>query len=98
MLKEAKPPSISIPTENHIPLEPLYRQSMPNRLLFVVACCDLTSAKVSIGERPEFSARASGVASKAAAKARIAYCSIVEISSAALETASEHEISAAPPP
>lgn len=32
-------------------------------------------ARVSIGDRPEFSARASGMASRAWEKARMAYCS-----------------------
>ncbi len=32
-----------------------------------------------MGARPEFSARASGIASSASAKARIAYCSRVEV-------------------
>jgi hypothetical protein len=57
----------------------LPRQSIPNLGLFSVTCLLFTSASVSIGERPEFSANASGVESKAWANARMAYCSMVGI-------------------
>ena len=74
---------------------------MPRRELFSVTCLDFTSANASIGDKPEFSAKARGVESRASAKARIAlvlinsyYCSIEEISSAALATAREQVISA----
>lgn len=100
------------------PLFPLLKQSMPNRELLSLTCRLFTSVRVSIGERPLFSASASGTASSAAENARIAYCSIVGIcqvsgnygqgttkkvrnprtSSAALATAIEQLISAAPPP
>mmetsp|Transcript_27580 Transcript_27580/g.60248 ORF Transcript_27580/g.60248 Transcript_27580/m.60248 type:complete len:234 (-) Transcript_27580:891-1592(-) len=51
-----------------------------------------------MGGRPEFSARAIGTASRASAKARKAYCSTPGTVSAAASTASEHAISADPPP
>jgi hypothetical protein len=50
-------------------------QSTPRREFFSVACRDLISARVSMGGRPEFSARAMGIASSASAKALMAYCS-----------------------
>jgi hypothetical protein len=101
------------------PLFPLLKQSIPNRELPSWTCRLFTSVRVSIGERPLFSAKARGTASSAAENARIAYCSIVGIyemswlemgvtkeqqgtsartSSAALATAIEQLISAAPPP
>jgi hypothetical protein len=55
------------------------RQSIPNRGLFCVICCDLTSDTILIGEKPLFSANANGIDSSASANARIAYCSIVGI-------------------
>jgi precorrin-4 methylase len=55
-------------------------------------------ARVSIGDNPEFSANAMGTVSRAFAKARIAYCSIPGVLSAASATAREQAISAAPPP
>ena len=61
------------------PLFPLLKQSMPNRELLSLTCRLFTSVRVSIGERPLFSASASGTASSAAENARIAYCSIVGI-------------------
>jgi hypothetical protein len=81
-----------------IPFEPFMLQSTPRRELFSVTWRDLTEVNVSIGLRPEFSARANGTASKADANERMAYCSIDDISSAALLTAREQVISAAPPP
>jgi len=51
-----------------------------------------------MGERPEFSARAIGMASRASAKARMAYCSRPGDLTAASSTAREQAISAAPPP
>ena len=56
------------------------------------------AASVSIGESPLFSAKASGTESNADAKARMAYCSIEGISSAAFCTANDELMSAAPPP
>lgn len=50
-------------------------QSTPSLELFSRTCRDLIDARVSIGERPEFCARAMGIASSAFAKARMAYCS-----------------------
>ena len=73
-------------------------QSTPRRELDSVTWRDFTEVSVSIGLRPEFSARANGIASRAAAKDRMAYCSMEDISSAALLTAKEQVISAAPPP
>jgi hypothetical protein len=58
-----------------IPLLPVCMQSTPSLVFFSLACRDLMSARVSIGLRPEFSAKAIGTASSASAKARIAYCS-----------------------
>ena len=63
-----------------------------------MTCRLLTSARVSIGARPEFSASASGTASRAVENARIAYCSIEATLSASAATAIEQAISAAPPP
>mmetsp|Transcript_41267 Transcript_41267/g.69060 ORF Transcript_41267/g.69060 Transcript_41267/m.69060 type:complete len:315 (+) Transcript_41267:623-1567(+) len=51
-----------------------------------------------MGGRPEFSASARGMASSASANARKAYCSTPGTLSAAASTASEHAISADPPP
>jgi hypothetical protein len=50
-------------------------QSTPNLVFFSLACRDLILARVSMGLRPEFSASAMGTASRASAKARMAYCS-----------------------
>ena len=61
------------------PLSPLLKQSIPNRELPSWTCRLFTSVRVSIGDRPLFSARARGTASSAAENARIAYCSIVGI-------------------
>jgi hypothetical protein len=61
------------------PFSPVCMQSMPSRKFFSLIWRDLTSASVSIGDRPEFSASASGMASSADANARMAYCSMVGI-------------------
>ena len=66
-------------TEPHQPLVPLLRQSIPKRGLFVAICLLFTSATVSMGGRPEFSASARGMASNASPKALMAYCSSVDI-------------------
>jgi hypothetical protein len=58
-----------------VPLVPVCMQSTPNLELFSRTCLDLISARVSMGLRPEFSARAMGTESRASAKARMAYCS-----------------------
>jgi hypothetical protein len=100
--------------DSSLPLSPFPKQSMPSLELPSVTCRLLTSARVSIGLNPEFSASASGIASSAVANARIAYCSIEGIwlcklvallqqlseltSSAFLATAILAQISAAPPP
>jgi hypothetical protein len=81
-----------------LPLLPVCIQSTPNLEFFSFTCLDLIAAKVSIGESPEFSANAIGIASSASAKARIAYCSSPGLLTAASSTASEQAISAAPPP
>lgn len=52
---------------------------MPNREFFSLICRLLTSVRVSMGGRPLFSARARGMASRADAKARMAYCSMEAI-------------------
>lgn len=54
---------------------PVCMQSTPNLEFFSLTCRDLIDARVSMGLRPEFSASAMGTASRASAKARIAYCS-----------------------
>lgn len=58
-----------------ISLLPLCIQSTPSLEFFSRAWRDLMDARVSIGDRPEFSARARGIASRAWEKARMAYCS-----------------------
>ena len=52
---------------------------MPNAGFFSATCLALQSESVWMGERPEFSARARGMLSRASANARNAYCSRVEI-------------------
>ena len=59
----------------NLPLLPVCMQSTPNRELFSFAWRDLMLARVSIGLKPEFSARAMGTQSRASEKARMAYCS-----------------------
>ena len=61
---------------NDIPFSPFPLQSIPSWELPVVIWSLFTSASVSMGDRPLFSASASGMASSAAEKARMAYCSI----------------------
>ena len=61
---------------NYTPRLPFPRQSIPNVDRPSFTCRLLTSAKVSIGDNPLFSARARGIESKADANARMAYCSI----------------------
>lgn len=63
-------------TTGDIPLFPVCMQSTPRREFFSFTCRDFTEARVSMGLNPEFSASASGTASNASAKARMAYCSI----------------------
>merc|ERR1719431_2410355 len=77
---------------------PISMQFTPRAGLFSVTCLLLISVRVRIGSRPQFSARARGTDSKASAKARKAYCSMVLILSASFDTAIAQEISAAPPP
>lgn len=55
---------------------PVIMQSTPRRELFSLTWRDLIDARVSIGLKPEFSARANGTASSASANARMAYCSM----------------------
>ncbi len=62
-------------SEVYLPLLPVCMQSTPNLAFFSLACRDLMLARVSMGLRPEFSASAIGTASRASAKARMAYCS-----------------------
>merc|ERR1719447_2573415 len=77
---------------------PISMQFTPRAGLFSVTCLLLISVRALIGSKPQFSARASGTDSRASAKARKAYCSMVLILSASFETAIAQEISAAPPP
>ena len=58
---------------------PLHRQSMPSDGLFSATWRALISVRVWIEDSPEFSAKASGMDSRASAKARNAYCSRVLI-------------------
>jgi hypothetical protein len=58
-----------------IPLEPVCMQSTPSLEFFSVTCLDLIEARVSIGLKPEFSARDIGTESSASANALMAYCS-----------------------
>ncbi|KAI5725986.1 hypothetical protein M8J77_022447 [Diaphorina citri] len=77
---------------------PFNIQSIPSAGFTSFTCLDFTSVSVSMGERPEFSAKASGILSSASANARKAYCSIEEILSASAATAIAQLTSAAPPP
>ena len=63
----------------HSPEVPLSRQSMPRAGFFSLSCLVLTSVSVWMAERPEFSASAIGITSRASANPRNAYCSRVEI-------------------
>lgn len=58
-----------------LPLEPVCMQSTPSLEFFSFTCLDLIEARVSIGLRPEFSARDIGTESKASENALMAYCS-----------------------
>lgn len=58
-----------------LPLEPVCMQSTPSLELFSLTCLDLIEARVSIGLRPEFSAKDMGTESRASANALMAYCS-----------------------
>jgi hypothetical protein len=71
---------------------------MPRQGLLSVTCLDLTADSCDMGEKPEFSASAMGMSSRASAKARRAYCSVPVTESANLEMALEQAISAEPPP
>jgi len=77
---------------------PWLRQSIPTLGLFSLVCLALASATASIGQRPLLSAKAVGIYSKASAKALIAYCSTLELSSAFLATSKAQASSADPPP
>ena len=92
------PISGSMTNASFMSLLPVCMQSTPSLVFFSVTCRLLMLASVSIGERPEFSARAMGIASSASANARIAYCSRPGDLTAASSTAREQAISAAPPP
>ena len=61
-----------------VPFVPLSRASTPNRGFCSVTCRALMLVKVSMGGRPEFSASAKGMASRASANARMAYCSMLD--------------------
>lgn len=58
----------------NLPLLPVCMQSTPSLEVPSFTCRDLILASVSIGLRPEFSARAMGMASRASANERMAYC------------------------
>ena len=73
-------------------------QLTPRAGLFSATCLDLISVRVWMGAIPQFSARARGICSNASAKALNAYCSMVLMLSASLDTATAQLISAAPPP
>lgn len=74
--KRRKGRCVSVTREdNDLPLLPVCMQSTPNLVFFSLAWRDLMLASVSMGLRPEFSARAMGTESRASAKARMAYCS-----------------------
>mmetsp|Transcript_12426 Transcript_12426/g.30958 ORF Transcript_12426/g.30958 Transcript_12426/m.30958 type:complete len:215 (-) Transcript_12426:606-1250(-) len=77
---------------------PLCIQSTPRKDLPSRICMALTAATVSIELRPEFSASAPGVISRASANARIAYCSMEPTLSDSSMILMEHAISEAPPP
>ena len=62
----------------NIPVVPFPRQSIPCLGLFSSTWSLFISARVSMGGRPEFSARARGMLSRASPKALMAYCSKVE--------------------
>ena len=66
---------------------------MPNRVFFSLTCLDFTEANVSMGDNPEFSAKAIGTVSRAFAKALIAYCSIPGLFQLAVFISSGHLIS-----
>merc|ERR1719486_1128497 len=78
--------------------QPASMQLTPSAGLFSDTCLALISESVWMGARPQFSARARGICSSASAKALNAYCSMVLMLSASLDTASAQLISAAPPP
>merc|ERR1711971_551322 len=73
-------------------------QLTPRAGLDSATCLALISERVWMGARPQFSARARGICSKASANALKAYCSMVLMLSASLPTARAQLISAAPPP
>mmetsp|Transcript_22521 Transcript_22521/g.67589 ORF Transcript_22521/g.67589 Transcript_22521/m.67589 type:complete len:252 (-) Transcript_22521:807-1562(-) len=79
-------------------LVPACMQSTPRCGHFCASCAALTAVSSAMGDSPEFSASAMGMSSSASANARMAYCCVPSVSSAALEIAKEHATSAAPPP
>mmetsp|Transcript_10286 Transcript_10286/g.20496 ORF Transcript_10286/g.20496 Transcript_10286/m.20496 type:complete len:234 (-) Transcript_10286:922-1623(-) len=79
-------------------LVPVWLQSTPRKGFLDSSCLLLTLASSSMGERPQFSARARGMSSRASEKARMAYWSVPMTVSAWAETAREQAISADPPP
>ncbi len=60
-------------------MSPVHMQSTPRKGLLWAICAAFAADTVEMGERPEFSARAMGISSRASAKARMAYCSIPAI-------------------
>mmetsp|Transcript_7892 Transcript_7892/g.14283 ORF Transcript_7892/g.14283 Transcript_7892/m.14283 type:complete len:221 (-) Transcript_7892:988-1650(-) len=79
-------------------LVPAWVQSTPRKGFLDSSCLDFTLASSSMGERPQFSARARGMSSRASAKARMAYWSVPITVSAWALTEREQAISAEPPP
>mmetsp|Transcript_13890 Transcript_13890/g.43563 ORF Transcript_13890/g.43563 Transcript_13890/m.43563 type:complete len:251 (+) Transcript_13890:110-862(+) len=92
------PTSVSNTPCSVMSLVPSSLASTPRYGLPSTAWRVLTAVSVLMGCRPLFSASASGTASSASAKARMAYCSTPGTCFAASSTASEHAISAEPPP
>ncbi len=63
----------------NLPYSPGLKQFTPKAGFLSATCWDFISVRVPIGSRPLFSASASGMDSKASAKALNAYCSMVLI-------------------
>ncbi len=57
----------SVVIQYYLPFVPAPLASIPKEWLFSSTCFDFTLANVSMGEYPEFSANAIGIASKASA-------------------------------
>ena len=73
--RSARPPTCHGPA---LPLVPLNKASTPRRGFCSVTWRALMPVSVSMGAKPEFSARVNGTASRASANARMAYCSMLD--------------------